>query len=576
MKIRHNILCALLPAMLLAGACTDEILEDMEVVPESTHYSVLPLGHLEVPFKVVNAGGAVDAKAVCQDGDYEFTALMKGQNNGVVLFIAPDVVTEAKDLTVSLSVTGKNGKRTATATFDVALAVSDGISVKFDDPSYSVVADPGETVKMTYDVDGLGYAVVADVKVEATDGWQANAGEAGEVFVTVPEGSKASEVTLTVTDNYGRTAQAKAKVSVKELTVFNDRANSFIVKPGSLIRFDASHKGNSDKDEDALENVSAELLWQDVKGLVEDVTYDAARNAILVQTKEGVSGNAVVAARRADGQINWSWHLWVTDYTPNAHMLQVANKEGALMSWKFMDRDLGATTNDWRSINFVGLYYQWGRKDPFPGLSSHDYETESNRTVYDIENNVTELSFEYVDNTDNLQNAVANPMTFYCNQNYSLGDWYTTNLSTHNNDLWGCDSHTKTIYDPCPAGYKVPENDFKTPGISGVLVYCGMFTQNKSNVDVSNETECVATFALADYTWYFPFAGRMSSKDGEVSCASPEETTMLANYWTANHYRTPNNYGAYYFTFSTFLNGGKCNPYERRGSGHQVRCVMDE
>ena len=575
MKIR-NIMLALVPAMLFAGACTDEILEEIEVVPESTHYSVLPLGQLEVPFKVVNAGGSVDAKAVCQDGDYEFTALMKGQNNGVVLFLAPDVITENKTVTVSLTVTGKDSDRTASATFDVDLVASDGISVRFDEAGYSVVADPGETVSMTYDVAGLGYATVADVKVEATDGWVARAGESGEVIVTVPEGSKSSEVTLTVTDNFGRTAETKTTVSIKELTEYKDRANCFLVKPGSLIRFDASHKGNSDKDEDALENVSAELLWQDVKELVENVTFDAARNAILVQTKAGLSGNAVVAARRADGQINWSWHIWVTDYTPNAGMLMVANKEGALMSWKYMSRDLGATTDDWKSIDFAGLYYQWGRKDPFPSLSDHGYDTQSNRTVYDIDNNVAELSFAYVDNTDNLQNSVKNPMTFYCNQNYNLGDWYTTNISTHNNDLWGGDSHQKTINDPCPAGYKVPENDFKTPGLSGTFAYCGYFTQNSANVDISDYTNAVAKFTVAEYTWYFPYSGRMSSRDGSVSFASTDDTSLMACYWTANHHKTANQYGAYYFTFSSLLNGGKCNTYERRGSGHQVRCVLDE
>lgn len=576
MKMRNSLLCALVPAMLLAGACTDEILEDIEVVPESSSYTVLPLGHLEVPFKVVNAGGPVDAKAVCQDADFEFTALMKGQNNGVVLFIAPDVITEGKNLTVSLTVTGKDSKRTATTTFDVALVASDGISVAFDEPSYSFVADPGENVKVTYEVSGLGYATVSDVKVSATEGWTANVGNDDEITLTVPENAKPSEITLTVTDSYGRTAESKATVSIKDLTEYKERANCFLVKPGSLIRFDASHKGNSDKDEDILENVSAELLWQDVKGLVENVSFDASRNAILVQTKDGLSGNAVVAARRADGQISWSWHLWITDYTPNTNMLRTANKEGALMHWTFMDRDLGATTEDWKSINFVGLYYQWGRKDPFPALSEHNYETMTNRTVYDIDNNVAELTFAYVDNTDNLQNSIKNPTTFYCNQRDAVGDWYTTNLSTHNNNLWGCDTHEKTIYDPCPAGYKVPENDYLTPGLSGVFAYCGMFVQNKANVDISNETDCVATFTVAEHTWYFPFGGRMSSRDGEVMFAAPGDISLLANYWTANHHKTAKQYGAYYFTFSTLLNGGKCNTYEKRASGHQVRCVLDE
>ena len=37
----------------------------------------------------------------------------------------------------------------------------------------------------------------------------------------------------------------------------------------------------------------------------------------IVWTGE-LSGNAVIAATDADGNTLWSWHLWITDYDPDA------------------------------------------------------------------------------------------------------------------------------------------------------------------------------------------------------------------------------------------------------------------
>ena len=47
-------------------------------------------------------------------------------------------------------------------------------------------------------------------------------------------------------------------------------------------------------------------------------------------------GNAVIAAKDADGKILWSWHIWLTDQ-PEEHVYN--NNAGTMM-----DRNLGATS----------------------------------------------------------------------------------------------------------------------------------------------------------------------------------------------------------------------------------------
>ncbi|WP_147625832.1 hypothetical protein [Alistipes provencensis] len=74
-----------------------------------------------------------------------------------------------------------------------------------------------------------------------------------------------------------------------------------------------------------------------------------------------MSGNAVVAATDAAGKILWSWHLWVTTYSPDTNQ-----------GW--MDRHLGAMANSKEAGSAAfGLLYQWGRKDPFPSTSAGLY-----------------------------------------------------------------------------------------------------------------------------------------------------------------------------------------------------------
>ena len=46
-----------------------------------------------------------------------------------------------------------------------------------------------------------------------------------------------------------------------------------------------------------------------------------------------------------------------------------------------MDRNLGAVETDYTKVTACGLYYQWGRKDPFPPHSSIMTATHTERSV---------------------------------------------------------------------------------------------------------------------------------------------------------------------------------------------------
>ena len=564
-----------LAGLLIASvSCSkDEILADMSAAFSQPSYEVAPMATLEIPFTVANAGeGVMTAEVTCTKTDYTFTTIFNGNNNGTVLFTAPDIVAESETATITLNVKNAESGRTASATAELTISASARLQIAFEQESYEFIVETGDILTLAYQVHDQGNARLETPVITVDEGWTAIAGEDNTILLTVPENAISTEVAIEISDDFGRKASTATSVTVKPVTVHENRANCHLIAPGSTLKFDVSHKGNSDDDAESLHSVAAELVWQDEPGLITGVIFNENDYTVTVTTANK-SGNAVIATRDDEGDIDWSWHIWVSDYDPETNTLTVKNGPDYLMEWTYMDRNLGAVTGDWQSIGFHGLMYQWGRKDPFPGIA--DWEGNE-KVLYDINGNELSMLTADVEVTDNLDNSIKNPMTFYCNSNSTVGDWYTITLSTHNNDLWGATEnlHCKTIYDPCPYGWKVPENDYKSPSFTlAVQAYCGYFVQ-ESTMDASTYEDeyFVGVYRVGNgKEWYFPYAGRMSKTDGSYSLYG-----TFCEIWTANPYKTASNKAAYYFTVNTFLNGGKCNTYMDRAEGRNVRCVKDE
>lgn len=120
-----------------------------------------------------------------------------------------------------------------------------------------------------------------------------------------------------------------------------------------------------------------------------------------------------------------------------------------------MDRNLGATkgglqdnTIDW--VRTFGLLYQGGRKDPIFGTP--DEGTDEARTIYDGYGNTLGLDKSLKTKVPTVDETIQNPLKFYG--------------PPANN--WNGDA-TKTIYDPCPKGWRVPSNEYLNNGASGGL-----------------------------------------------------------------------------------------------------------
>lgn len=187
---------------------------------------------------------------------------------------------------------------------------------------------------------------------------------------------------------------------------------------------------------------TAEILWETLEGTVNNLVYVPSDNKIYFQKPEGVRGNAVVAFKDYNGKVLWSNHLWASGE---------AVKDIEIGDNSFMDRNVGAiatTAPVEGESGASGLYYQWGRKDPFPWTRDMTSNNGLMSTVYP-ENAVTT---EVAQNGVSLETTILHPSVYYWgNANKGMQDW----SSSKNDGYWN--SSAKTDYDPCPYGYVVPD-----------------------------------------------------------------------------------------------------------------------
>lgn len=359
-------------------------------------------------------------------------------------------------------------------------------------------------------------------------------------------------------------------------------ANCYIVAPGSVAYFKANVKGNG---AEALEGTKGvKLVWQSEKALIKSMKLLEKSGNILVEVSE-TPGNAVVAATNEAGEIIWSWHLWVADYNPGGALFTTeANASGT--TWTFMDRNLGATTMEKGTFGKnAGLIYQWGRKDPFPSAAGYtvqnedySYQEDAEPEYYDFDGNVLPKLYTTSQYEGSVALGIANPFVFYKVGSRDTGkvDEYgeaiyenvprTSDWSdTSDDDAWGGVSMKKTIYDPCPVGYKVPvcDADGNTP--YAWLTYA------------KREWDTQYYGATQDGQW-FPTIGTRVYASGGLSYA---EATPYSGIWigtagkaSSNLDEYPTLYGQYMFIGSgkrTF----KVNK-DARSQGMSVRCVKEQ
>lgn len=232
-----------------------------------------------------------------------------------------------------------------------------------------------------------------------------------------------------------------AEQAVVDLTEGGKWANCYLLdEPGAAsYSFEPKHVSG--------EGISGQLrtvevLWETAQNTVENLAYDQTANKVYFTKTAGAKGNAVIALRDYNGNLLWSYHLWATSQDV---------KEISLGGVKFLDRNIGAVANTAplaAENDAVGMFYQWGRKDPFPAPSKMNEANGVLSTVYPA----NAITLQTKQSGVTLETAILNPTVyFWGNDNVGAEDW----SSVQNDGYWN--TAAKTDYDPCPYGYVVPD-----------------------------------------------------------------------------------------------------------------------
>ena len=266
-------------------------------------------------------------------------------------------------------------------------------------------------------------------------------------------------------------------------------ANSYIATTRNAgYRFNSRVQGNGRATTGltpaTLSGTTARVLWES-GGTRGGVVAEVEHTGSTICFRTGSSyGNALIGLFDAVGRCIWSWHIWATNGALTTHVYP--------SGYVFMDRNLGAENLDPGDPASRGLYYQWGRKDPFPyDLEAFDYgEGFAFGTYYGEDSSMATVTW-----------AAAHPATLLgraadpSDPAQRLCSW----LGQPSPNLWGnastggrpATASAKSIYDPCPPGWRVPPPE--------------AWTLEQTTVSSTIEGGC---YLYTGSVWpYYPYAG---------------------------------------------------------------------
>lgn len=321
-------------------------------------------------------------------------------------------------------------------------------------------------------------------------------------------------------------------------------ANCYLVTEAGEYKF-PTVKGNTEESVGTV--AKAALLWETWNNQ-EAVTpnsviasVDYADGFISFATPETLKpGNALIAALDANDVVLWSWHIWI----PATEIGIVDDANFSVK--KTMSRNLGAlvdaTIDAPSTVESFGMLYEWGRKDPFPGLG-----VLSGAGAITVAGTVTSQ-----EGPMSVEDAIKNPTVYVYK---AKGDWAADGTNTAS--LWG--ESTKALYDPCPVGYMLPARNKSCAFWAGTK-----WTATTEPFVLSEEN---VSFSVG--TLVFPIAGYVDD-GGEGQKKAGTRTIVWSGRWDSG---TVNGYGLYGYTDDgiAFRNQGNV-----RSRGGSVRCVTEE
>ena len=572
--MKKFLLCPLMLLCLLSCEKEKEQQEHqipLEITLQDSKFK-LPLGSTStISFDVAGIGDAeVEAAVTLRNPAWNAgVSLDSSTGKGVISIVTPATVGVT---TAKLTVSDKAGGRAVDATIALASTADNlpALAVSFAAASYAADAG-GQPVALEFTVNNLNGAQIdtpteadvtttLDVVSVSYDAQTASGSISVSASAQVKDGN--FPVQLRVKDNFLREASGSTVVAVTGLPEKPAACNCVIVKPGETLSFVSKY--------DAV--VAVALAWQDAPNLITSLSI---ANGEISVTAANASGNALVLGKNSSGTILWSWHLWVTDFDPEATAVTI---DGIT----FMDRNLGAVSATPGDLGAMGQYYQWGRKDPFPRATSRVMNSSAATCdLFDAQGERIETVngttyYKAYDNsgTVDMAKAIANPEYFFFRNSSSMA-WWSGIDYTVPQDWWGGVSGLKTDYDPCPKGWKVPvvyQNN------AGEKVNPFEFIKKDAAVVDKTNYGLLYTGAQGKTLW-FPTAGERPRTTGLATRTGLEGSYWLGTFDSLKASSSNQQEKYKHMQFSASTGGKRIDGDEIRpvfaSMGISVRCIKE-
>lgn len=220
-------------------------------------------------------------------------------------------------------------------------------------------------------------------------------------------------------------------------------------------------------------------------------------------------------------------------------------------------------------------YFQWGRKDPFMWSNS----------------GMTHYNQQLVTPSIDIAYAISHPTMLF---GYTSGDGWNSNgnwyIEKDRLDLWGAVNTTdqdidknlrghKTIYDPCPEGYRIPDGYVLSTVVSNGSWWesaQGQKDQDPARVVDTNPFKASASvlaYPLGNDKYdYWPYAGAHWGSNGNWGNRTSSNTNHACIYW-GNSFRA--NHRACILEGCYFSSGWATSTNALAAQGFAVRCQKE-
>lgn len=515
-------------------------------------------------------------------------------SNGVALNVQPKVLLSAEPSTFYMLITPGHASKEYTV-----YATINGKEI--------------ELAKRTINSEGVPASAKAELSLSQTEE------VAKDIYEDLSSVETANTYLISKAGKYKFNAQLKGNGAIPAALSDVIASNEIAPKSALVLWYNTLQTSNNWVDASPVD-VSSVALSED--GYVRFSTPEifVPGNAVIaVFAEDGVTYDSITADENKcinNATLLWSWTIWAADgYDPEVATITAGGKQ-------FMNRLLGATisgmgtTGDYIPIGAVGNYYQWGRKDPFPAFSDYTvtiptqytnilfgtptytpikalkidgqsskmnldgqmfgYRTKESGSL-DSGNAWNLMKRDDISSDKSTKNkvyveyATVHPYKCITNDGNTFGGWRTwlNGDDQSYKSLWGESDLKKTLFDPCPAGWRVPSKDEATEFVN--LAKAGNLASNLHGMEYQGN--------------YFPITSSRNSAHFGTSYVLSVGVPVGSVFWTSDIT------GSYSYVYAAVLNApanfsdkykkGEAVELESKveaqnnANGNCVRCVKE-